>query len=119
MKKALIILAIGLAAACAPHQSQMAAQTPPTPYPLPQNYQQMIVDHLKTVLFDADSLKDLKFEEPRVFFNNSNYDKLGFGPYMVGWEVPVWFNAKNRYGGYTGLQPHSAYFRGGELVYFI
>lgn len=66
--------------------------------PYPENYKQIISEHIEKSFFDPYSMKSVALSGPvqgQIFFNQ-------------GWVVCLQANAKNRLGGYTGLQ-RSAY----------
>jgi len=70
--------------------------------------------NFEILLKDADSVKDLRIGELEVI---SCMVKSG----MMGerWAVPVTFNAKNSYGGYTGLSTKYLYFKDGKPTTFV
>jgi hypothetical protein len=73
--------------------------TPPPPVdaghagPYPENYKAAMADYIKTNFFDPYTLRDVKITKPFPARN-------GFG---IGWGVCLTLNAKNRMGGYIGL----------------
>jgi hypothetical protein len=85
--------------------------------PLPENYQQMVKDHMS----DPEnffSLKDpytaiYRFEEP---YKGSIWKGLLRGGKEYGWVIPVWVNAKNAFGAYTGQQKYEFLIRDGVLI---
>lgn len=58
---------------------------------LPTNYKALIIDHAKRDFFDPYSIRSARISEPR-----------SWGKLIL---VCVEANAKNRLGGYTGIQP--------------
>ncbi|WP_207687846.1 hypothetical protein [Desulfonema limicola] len=72
----------------------------------PENYKQEISSYLKTALYDYDSMKNLNIEEPKL-------STMAAGNKL--WTVNIYYNAKNRYGAYTGLKKHRIYFMYGKL----
>ncbi|MCB1901495.1 hypothetical protein [Cognatazoarcus halotolerans] len=71
--------------------------------PTRQEAQVAILSHLKRVLLDPESLKAFAvLRGPEVVTGTTaglNYERA--------WQVCVEYNAKNAYGGYTGLTTHS------------
>ena len=99
MKTLIAILAAALLAAC--------ATTPEKPTPellsnLPPNYKAVAAAAVKASLKDPDSLKTLTVGDI-----TSGNGKIG---------VFVYVNAKNSFGGYTGLQPVLVMFKNGRVV---
>jgi hypothetical protein len=54
-----------------------------------------------------------KFEQPRKGFAQDG--ALAGGKRHYGWIMPVWINAKNSFGGYTGYQQYVAFFSEGKV----
>jgi hypothetical protein len=73
--------------------------TPPPPVdavhagPYPDNYKALMADYIKTTFFDPYSIRDVKITKPFPA-------RSGFG---IAWGVCLTLNAKNRMGGYIGL----------------
>jgi hypothetical protein len=70
---------------------------------LPKNYQTVIRGYMSM----PGRLKDpytavYRFEAPRKGFAQDG--ALAGGKRHYGWIVPTWINAKNSFGGYTGVQ---------------
>lgn len=115
MKRLLIIFAIVLLFGCGGMKArpeQVSAGT------YPSNYESIIKDHLQEALFDPDSLKDFSIDSPpTLIVLTSGYPKYDL---LRGQEVYeckyVWYNAKNRMGGYTGKKPHIYFIRQGRVV---
>jgi len=72
----------------------------------PSDYEDQIRLYLKLALFDYDSVKDLSISKP-VITTATNLGRV--------WTVMTIYNAKNRYGAYTGIKQHRFYFRQGKL----
>lgn len=84
----------------------------------PENYEQTIRSHLNEVLFDPYSIKELSFNEPL----KKVLDKPLFAGLKTGqiiWGVSVSYNAKNRYGAYTGKKTHIYFFRGNDIIHTL
>ena len=84
----------------------------------PANYESIIRDHLREVLFDPDSLKDFSIDSPpKLTILDSGYPAFGLFRGQEVYECKyVWYNAKNRMGGYTGKNPHIYFIRHGRVV---
>lgn len=83
--------------------------------PLPENYKDIILNYLEYFLVDPDSVKDLTFHPPIEV----NQKDLYFKPEterLIFWKVCVTFNAKNKFGGYTGLEAYMFEFQYGEIT---
>ena len=76
----------------------------------PQNYRETIAGYLKYKLADPYSIRDLDIGEPILSCCTTD----GFKRYC-GWMVPVQFNAKNKFGGYVGINLHYFWFHGERL----
>lgn len=76
----------------------------------PTNAEKQIREYLRQSLRDPDSLKQFKVSEPY----NSKCNSMGH--YLNRWVVPFEYNAKNGYGGYTGLSVNYAFFKDGNLI---
>lgn len=80
---------------------------------LPADYQQQAQTYFADVLKDPDSAR-YKFGTPRRAYGNNGLvygGKIAF----VGWAVPVYINAKNSFGGYTGYEPYLVIFVDGHV----
>jgi len=85
-------------------------------YPDLENLEQILRADLRRTLFDPDSLRDLEIKKPK----QSWYRRMGFRqPVIYGYETRVFFNAKNRMGGYTGLQKYFLFIRNGKTIRFV
>lgn len=74
--------------------------------PFPTAYRQIARDHLKSTLFDPYTVRDAMIAEPKIS-----------GPLIYrGWLICVRANAKNRFGGYTGLQATGIMVRQGSVI---
>lgn len=116
MKKLAVMLMIVLfLAGCAGRQ---LSQVEINAGAYPENYEQIIKDHLKEVLFDPDSLKDFSIDgKPVKIILSSGYPAFDLQKGQEVYEVKyVWYNAKNRMGGYTGKQAHIYQIRHGKVV---
>lgn len=80
----------------------------------PEEYEKIIQAWMKESLFDPYSVRDLEIREPLETTTRSSIFGLEVGQKV--WVVAVKFNAKNRYGAYTGLKTHLFYFRGEKFV---
>lgn len=108
-----------LLTACAGHRSnEVPAHLIPEGY-LPSDYKSQIMNYLKHAMFDFDSIKNLSIEQPKVATCKYNWSQWGVPRGARMWVVDVWFNAKNKLGGYTGINLHRAYFKDGLMVNFI
>jgi hypothetical protein len=108
----LVIVAVALVGCAMPMATHSA---PPGSYPLlPSDTHLQIHQWMRANLFDPDSAKDEAFQDPQKWWY---YSGLLFGNRDVfGWMVAVDFNAKNRYGGYTGLQRSYFLFMEGRMI---
>lgn len=82
----------------------------------PANAEEMILAHLRQSLFDPDSLKDFSCgapEEAWIYYRGSLLAKERV---TWCWRVTAEYNAKNRYGGYTGRKPTTYYFLNNEII---
>jgi len=114
MKKIVgIIFLIALLLGCG---GRMARPDEISPGPRP-DYEKVILSFLKESLFDPDSLKDFSFvgpcQEEVVKTGMSKYDLVKG---MKVYECRVLYNAKNRYGGYTGKKGHIIWIRNEKVV---
>lgn len=74
---------------------------PTSETPAPTNYREAVVNEIKQSFFDPYSIRDAAISRP--FYANGVYD--GVSPFpRKGWVVCMRGNARNRMGGYTGLQ---------------
>ena len=81
-------------------------------------YEDVIRKHLREVLFDPDSLKDFSIDEPcKEITLTTGYPAFGLRRGQNVYECKyVWYNAKNRMGGYTGKRAHIYFIRNGKVV---
>ena len=77
----------------------------------PSDLERIVTDHLKNVLFDPDSLKNLQITGLRKGWSHTNYGK----DIIYGYWVDVSCNAKNRFGGYIGQKSYCAFIRNGHV----
>jgi hypothetical protein len=66
----------------------------------PEHYELAIREHLSRTLYDPSSVQDFRVSEPEL-----TSCMIAPGAPFYGWRVMAQFNAKNLYGGYTGLRP--------------
>lgn len=86
------------------------AYTPPQKVTIPRgskpslsDAQQLIIPHLKRSLKDFDSLKDYQF----ISGPHSTVATELSGDIQEAWMICVEYNAKNSYGGYSGIKSHT------------
>ena len=116
MKKIIcIIFLIALLTGCALTKPLTEAEIDPGPAP---DFESVIRAHLRESLFDPDSLKDFSMDLPcNEITLTSGYSKFDLRRGQKVYECKyVWFNAKNRMGGYTGKRPHIYFIRHGKVV---
>jgi hypothetical protein len=77
----------------------------------PVNYEQTILQHLNHNLIDPRSMYDFSVSHPILTSCSVGI----YGPFH-GWRVTTKYNAKNRLGGYVGLQTYYYWFHGEKLV---
>ena len=102
MKK-LIIIACLLLSGCAATWTQEGAG------PYPDNYKEVVANHIKQTYFDPYSLKDVQISEPTP----------GVLAMAQGYNVCLQANAKNRMGGYTGLKRNSYLINNQRVIFTI
>jgi hypothetical protein len=103
----MIVLAVSAAlAGCQTAAQQTPEAVAEATRALPTNYRQMIVDRSKQEFFDPYSIRDVSISAPIP------------GTSFMGAVVTVCMraNAKNRMGGYTGLQATAFVFREGRIT---
>ena len=84
----------------------------------PTQYKQLIERHMTRILKDPESAQFRNYSIPKKDWL-SDYPS-GFSldyPIYFGWLVCVDINAKNSYGGYTGVKPYYFIFKGNKIVY--
>ncbi len=118
MKRLIILAMVGLFLVSCATLAPKLTDTEIDPGPYPDNYENIVRQYLREVLFDPDSLKDFSIDAPpQKIYLRSGYPsyklRRGQGVYEIKY---VWYNAKNRYGGYTGKKPHYFYIRYGQVV---
>jgi len=85
------------------------------PYPEKENIKQLVRARLKNILFDPYSLRDFEI----LNFKQGWYRPAGNKRLIIyGYETRVYFNAKNRMGGYVGLQKYFLFVHNGVIIEF-
>ena len=80
----------------------------------PEKYEELINAHLKKALFDPYSVQDLTIGKPvKITLKKPLF---GLKPGQIIWACDVTYNAKNRYGAYTGIKKHIYFFRGNQII---
>jgi hypothetical protein len=114
MRKILFVLVCLLLTSCLepvrPTPEQMAN---PDCGPYPDNYEKLIEEHLKKVLFDPYTVRDLNITKPWGCYYQPNL----YSPFTFGYCFSVSLNAKNRYGAYVGIKDHDAFIRNDSLYF--
>lgn len=82
----------------------------------PNNYKKLVLDYLDQNLKDPDSLKRLKINSPVAGKTRAG---LVYGGKFYGYRSCVSYNAKNSYGGYTGLKTYSYWFKNGRVAFVV
>ena len=79
----------------------------------PNNYEQLVKDYLDRNLKDPDSLTRLKIDSPVAgrYWAGLLYG----GNYIYGYRSCVSYNAKNSYGGYTGVKTYVYWLKNGRV----
>lgn len=89
-----------------------AGQSTTAAAPAPANYREAIVQSVKETFFDPYSIRDAAISQP--MYATAVFD--GVTPFPKrGWIVCVRANAKNRMGGYTGLENSVFLFDGDRI----
>lgn len=81
--------------------------------PYPDNYRAAVQSYLQSALRDPGSIKDFRLGKPVQ--DTRWFGLVGGGSKQV-WAVCGELNAKNAYGGYTGLQRWEFLFRDGKIL---
>ena len=81
----------------------------------PDNYRGIVNNWIHRTFFDPYSIQDLSITTPEKYFIQQ--PPLLGGGRLFGYRVRVAANAKNRLGGYTGLQTTNVLIRNGKVVY--
>jgi len=81
----------------------------------PENYEKAIKAHLNEYLFDPYSIRELSIDPPKDLLIG-RFRIGGLKPGQIVWYCDVRYNAKNRYGAYTGKKSHRYFFRGEEII---
>ena len=110
MNKAVLLTPLVLALTGCAGQGLMNTNTPADAGNRPVDYEKSIHNHLKNVLKDYDSLKDLNIRRPLL-------RSCGVGIYgqFHAWRSTVSFNAKNSFGAYVGVKRYYYWFHGERL----
>lgn len=107
---------------CATLLSGCAGQNPPSPSEissanygtLPGDYKEQIKSYLSTRLKDPYSAKYDFIEPYKGYSQDGQWSSTG-GAINFGWIIPVYVNAKNSFGGYTGSQKYVFMFSSGVM----
>lgn len=81
---------------------------------LPSAYHLKIRKYLRRILKDPESLQISNISKPLKYVLNKNYRDLS--PGNIIYKCEVCYNAKNSFGGYTGVQCYDLIFRDGEVI---
>ena len=88
--------------------------------PLPKDWKRQVEAGTRAILKDPDSAKFLFTEEVGATELSAGIRKWGRentdGTTTFGWQIHFGVNAKNSYGGYTGMKPWEAIFVNGRLL---
>lgn len=113
-----ILLPLLLALGCAnpfkdrPSDDQLAeAESKNLHGPRPDNFEEKIKGWMRANLKDPDSVKDLNIDPPAKGWMFAKGALLRDERLAWGWICRVSFNAKNSYGGYTGLKTRNFFMR--------
>ena len=75
--------------------------------PMPTDYQNTIKSFMEISLFDPESARYSNWEAPRRYIIQRSFASP---TPVLGWQVGVYINAKNRMGGYVGAIQYSFFF---------
>jgi hypothetical protein len=78
--------------------------------PYPKDYKEIVWNWLQGMLLDADSAKIEWQGDPKAADLGKN------GEHIYGWLVEFRVNSRNRFGQYTGKQPHGALIRDNQVI---
>lgn len=106
----LVLLALFLTA-CETTQERKDAFASADYGPAPVIDKAEVENSLKSGLKDPGSAQ-FRWLEPEKMRWRAN----AFSEWRYGWNVKIWVNAKNSYGGYTGEQPYWLTYLDGKLV---
>jgi hypothetical protein len=81
----------------------------------PQDLAKLAQDYMRTMLKDPYTVRDFAVVGPAAKAWYYGPGPTGRG-HQYGWAFPVQYNAKNSYGGYTGLRTHMMFAPGGREV---
>lgn len=101
----LVQMAVALAALCVA-VSGCVAMKEEDAGPYPSNYKELLRANIRQSFFDPYSMRDVAVSPPQT----------GHLLFTVGWVVCLQANAKNRMGGYTGLQRTAFLIKNGAIV---
>ena len=106
--------------------SGCASYTPPTFYKatdaeiaaadigsLPEDYQQLIKNHMQQILKDPESAR---YRFPKAPEKIAHLKTNPNEPFKFYWRINYFVNAKNSYGGYTGEHEYAADIKNGAVV---
>ena len=98
--------------------AELAKTAKPEDYgPKPSSYEKTIKDAMEIVLIDPESARYSNWQEPRqavIPSGISAYGSFSTKP-ILGWQVDVYINSKNRLGGYTGAKRLGFFFVNNNL----
>src|SRR5688500_6898825 len=106
-KWGILMLACAMLAGCA-SQGGGTPERPMEPGPFPENYEAIVNDWMRVRLKDPDSVKDLTITPPRP---ERRWVGLLNGSWLDAYWSCVRYNAKNSFGGYTGLAEYTFGFK--------
>jgi hypothetical protein len=82
--------------------------------PFPTDYKDMVNEWLLRDLYDPHSLQDLEITPPVQVYERRNI--MDGGGVIYGWGIDVYYRAKNRLGGYTGLKHYGLLIRDDKII---
>lgn len=85
----------------------------PDPGPYPEKYRALVEQWLQETLFDPYSVRDLEVTVP---VEGTLWQGLLLGGHLPVWTVCATFNAKNRFGGYTGRSTTVLFIRNNSVI---
>lgn len=110
MKKIILIVISLILGACGTVTREQAATAYYGSYPT--NYENIVKQHFEIQLIDPTSVIYRSMTTPRKWYFGGH----GLVPAKFGYVVCVSMNAKNSFGGYTGLTSRSLLIRDGEVI---
>lgn len=81
---------------------------------IPGNYKELVKNFSDGMLKDPYSAKYMMADPCKGWVREGIMASSGGKP-MYGWLIPYKVNAKNSYGGYTGFEPHIAFYHDGKI----